>query len=93
MPTLSKDWHVIAAAIHAQAKYIVTFDLKHFPKTVLQSHNIEAVSPDEFVQRLIKERRISRELRCERAMLIVVFADTITRERQRFGLRGRAMLV
>jgi len=50
------DRHVLAVAIHAGARYIVTFDLDHFPNTVLQSHNIEAVSPDEFVFRLIQKR-------------------------------------
>jgi predicted nucleic acid-binding protein len=49
----SKDLHVLAAAIHAKAKYIITFDLAHFPNTILQNYNIEAVSPDEFVSLLI----------------------------------------
>jgi len=48
-----KDRHVLAAAIHAETRYIVTFNLTDFPNTVLHSYNIEAVSPDEFVQRLI----------------------------------------
>jgi predicted nucleic acid-binding protein len=48
-----KDWHVLAAAIYKEAKYIVTFNLNDFPNTVLQSENVEAVSPDEFVQKLI----------------------------------------
>jgi predicted nucleic acid-binding protein len=56
IPTLvlpdPKDRHVLAAAIHAEAEYIVTFNLKDFPKTVLQPHGIEAVSPDEFSLRL-----------------------------------------
>jgi len=59
IPTLSlpdpKDRHVLAAAIHVQAEYIVTFNLKDFPNTALQPHGIEAVSPDEFVFRLIQQ--------------------------------------
>ena len=49
------DRHVLAAAIHAKADCIVTFDLGHFPKTVLDSHAIEAVSPDEFALRLFQK--------------------------------------
>jgi hypothetical protein len=58
IPTLrlpdTKDQHVLAAAIHAKAEYIITFNLKDFPNTILQSYNVEAVSPDEFVLRLIR---------------------------------------
>ena len=60
IPTLwlpdPNDRHVLAVAIHAKAKYIVTFDLNHFPSTILQTYNIEAVSPDELVMRLIQKR-------------------------------------
>jgi len=59
MPTLTlpdpKDRHVLAVAIQAKAEYIVTFNLKDFPNTILQSYNVEAVSPDEFVIRLIQK--------------------------------------
>ena len=48
------DRHVLAAAIHARAEYIVTFNLKDFPKASLQPYGIETVLPDEFVQRLIQ---------------------------------------
>ena len=49
-----KDRHVLAAAIYARAECIVTFNLKDFPNTVLQPYGIEALSPDEFVFRLIQ---------------------------------------
>ena len=52
------DRHVLAVAIHTKAKNIVTFNLKHFPKPVLQLYSIETVSPDEFVSRLIREAPI-----------------------------------
>ena len=50
-----KDRHVLAVAVHAKAEFIVTFNLKDFPKTVLQLFGIEALSPDEFVFRIIQE--------------------------------------
>ena len=49
------DRHVLAVAIHTQAKYIVTLNLRHFPKATLLSYGIEALLPDEFVERLILE--------------------------------------
>jgi predicted nucleic acid-binding protein len=59
IPTLNlpdpKDRHVLAVAIHTKAEYIITFNLKDFPKTVLQDYEIEAVSPEEFVLRLIQQ--------------------------------------
>ena len=40
----------------------MTFNLKDFPKTILQLYNIEAMPPDQFVQRLI-QKESSRVLR------------------------------
>ena len=61
IPTLQlpdiNDRHVLALAIYKEAKYIVTFNLDDFPKTALQPYEIEALSPDEFVQRLIKNHQ------------------------------------
>ncbi len=48
------DRHVLAAAIHARANLIVTFNLKDFPPKALRPHKIEAVHPDDFVMRLIE---------------------------------------
>jgi hypothetical protein len=50
-----KDRHVLAVAIHARAEYIVTFNLRDFPKMALQPYGIQAISPDEFVLRLIND--------------------------------------
>jgi predicted nucleic acid-binding protein len=47
------DRHVLAAAIHAHAGVIVTFNLKDFPPKALRSHKIESLHPDEFIVRLI----------------------------------------
>ena len=47
------DWHILAAAIHAKASLIVTFNLDDFPESVLAPYGIRAISPDDFVLRLI----------------------------------------
>jgi len=49
-----KDRHVLAVAIYAKAKYIVTFNLKDFPQPDLVFHQVEAISPDDFVLRVIE---------------------------------------
>jgi len=51
----TNDLHVFAAAIHAKAKYIVTFNLDDFPASALQPYGIEAVLPDEIVLRVIRK--------------------------------------
>jgi predicted nucleic acid-binding protein len=43
------DRHVLAAAIHAHAKAIVTFNLADFPTAILHDYDIEAMHPDEFI--------------------------------------------
>jgi hypothetical protein len=59
LPTFSPpdpdDRHVLAAAIHAQAEVIVTFNLGDFPASVLGGFGIEAVHPDEVITRLCDE--------------------------------------
>lgn len=42
------DRHVLAAAITAEAPFIVTFNLKDFPVQILSKKGIEAVHPDDF---------------------------------------------
>jgi predicted nucleic acid-binding protein len=46
------DRHVLAAAIRGRAEVIVTFNLKHFPSTVLEPYEIEVQHPDEFIGNL-----------------------------------------
>ncbi len=46
------DRHVLAAAIRCHASVIVTFNQKDFPCAVLDSFDIEAQHPDEFVGNL-----------------------------------------
>ncbi len=43
------DRHVLAAAIRCNADVIVTFNLKDFPKSVLDEYDIEAQHPDDFI--------------------------------------------
>jgi predicted nucleic acid-binding protein len=48
-----KDHHVLAAAIHARAALIVTYNLRDFPSSELAKFGIEAWHPDEFVEFLL----------------------------------------
>ncbi|WP_235783769.1 PIN domain-containing protein [Amycolatopsis orientalis] len=53
------DRHVLAAAIKAQARVIVTENLRDFPGHALQRWNIEAQSADDFIlDRIDLHRRI-----------------------------------
>jgi hypothetical protein len=47
------DRHVVAAAIACSADLIVTFNGNDFPSSALAPYQIEALSPDDFVNRLI----------------------------------------
>ena len=48
------DAHVIAAALACKANYIVTFNLKDFPSTVLVKYHLTAIHPDTFVDILVR---------------------------------------
>ena len=43
------DRHVLAAAVHAGAEWIVTLNLRDFPPSALEPHEVAAVTPDAFV--------------------------------------------
>jgi hypothetical protein len=47
------DRHVVAAAIHAGASLIVTFNLRDFPAELLKQYNLVAQHPDEFIVDLL----------------------------------------
>jgi len=47
------DRHVLAAAIVGRADVIITFNLKDFPKSILDRYNIEAQHPDDFISSLL----------------------------------------
>jgi hypothetical protein len=46
------DVHVLAAAIACNAQVIVTFNLRDFPRSVLQGFSVTALHPDEFIMEL-----------------------------------------
>lgn len=48
MPVNKKDRHVLALAVHVGAPVIVTENLRDFPPRLLQRHEVEAVSADDF---------------------------------------------
>lgn len=49
MPVNDRDRHVPALAVHTGAPLIVTENLRDFPHRLLQGHEVEAVSADDFV--------------------------------------------
>lgn len=48
------DRHVLATAIKAKADLIITFNLKDFPRSILKTYQLEAITPDEFILELIE---------------------------------------
>ena len=46
------DRHVLAAAMHSQCDFIVTFNLRDFPIAALEPYRMKAIHPDEFVMTL-----------------------------------------
>ncbi len=43
------DRHILAAAIHAKADAVVTYNLRDFPSDILAKHDQEAIHPDDFI--------------------------------------------
>jgi PIN domain len=52
MTNAMSDRHVAATAIFSNASYIVTFNLKDFPKTSLVNYDLDAIHPDYFLELL-----------------------------------------
>lgn len=48
------DRHVLAAAIHAGASLIITWNLKDFPAKYVNQFGIRPMNPDEFIGRLFE---------------------------------------
>lgn len=44
-----QDRHVLAAAIRAQARVIVTFNMRDFPPGALVPYSVDALHPDPFI--------------------------------------------
>lgn len=49
MPNHAKDRHVLAAAVHAKADFIITLNLKDFPATLLAPFGVQPIGPSEFL--------------------------------------------
>ena len=49
------DRHVLAAAIHARASAIITYNLKDFPDDILSQYDIEALHPDDLLSDLLDQ--------------------------------------
>jgi predicted nucleic acid-binding protein len=47
------DRHVLAAAIHSNSKFIITFNLRDFPDEALVAYDILAQHPDDFLLDLL----------------------------------------
>jgi len=50
-----KDRHVLASAVHAKCRVIVTANLADFPEAVLAPYGVKAVHPDDFLLALLDE--------------------------------------
>lgn len=50
----ANDRHLVAAAIHARADVIVTFNLKDFPDSALKPFHLQAQHPDDFIRHLLE---------------------------------------
>lgn len=49
------DIHVVETAVSSGAKYIITFNLKDFPKESLSKYGIVAIHPDVFLCQMLNE--------------------------------------
>ena len=58
IPTLNlpdqKDRHVLAAAIKSNSNYIITNNLKDFPKEIVDTFEIEVIAADDFLVNIIE---------------------------------------
>ena len=49
----ANDCHVLAAAIRSHAQIIVTYNVKDFPRNILEKYDVEALHPDAFLRHQI----------------------------------------
>ncbi|HEX6750193.1 MAG TPA: PIN domain-containing protein [Longimicrobium sp.] len=85
------DRHVLALAVHYEADFIVTHNLKHFPSTILHPLGTAAIDPDAFVGILwfLDRQRVlaaAEQHRCSLRISPLAPADYLT------ALRGTARL-
>lgn len=50
------DRHVVAAAIEAEADWIVTWNLRDFPQSTLRTYGLSAITPDLLLLQLLEKR-------------------------------------
>jgi predicted nucleic acid-binding protein len=48
------DSHVLEAAVHAKAAFIVTHNLRDFPESILEPYLVKAINPNDFVWHIIE---------------------------------------
>ena len=74
-----KDRHVMAAAVHADARLIVAYNIRHFPLSSTRPWGVTAVGPSAFLKELYAaDRRLVLEVLCEQASdLKRSFADLL----------------
>lgn len=48
------DDKVIECAVSAECEVVVTFNKRHFPKSVLKKFQLTAMTPGEFFERMVK---------------------------------------
>lgn len=63
------DRHVVAVAVAACARYIVTWNLSDFPQRDIRDWNIRAISPDDFLCLLAESDREEAEVIMRRLVL------------------------
>lgn len=64
IPTMTnhpKDRHILAAAVVANAAFIVTENVRDFPEHALSDHGIEVLTPDDFLVLLAQRNRATME--------------------------------
>jgi predicted nucleic acid-binding protein len=101
IPTLTlpdpDDRHVLAAAIHGNARYIITFNLKDFPANALSDYGIEALHPDDFIAMLLHRNlpATCEAIRLQRAELKnpPIGAELFLDRLERIGLRQSVVLL
>jgi hypothetical protein len=63
------DRHVLAAALACVADVIVTFNIRDFPAAVLQPFGVTALTPDDFVCRLLDSGGVAAAAAAQRATM------------------------
>lgn len=52
MHNAEEDRHVLAAAVHCRARFVVTYNRRDFPEVAMAPYPLAAISPDEFLLQL-----------------------------------------